>query len=125
MIVLHDFFYKSSHPRYLDKAVGMMRGVNGCGFFNHKDFETFIDLLREELKESTGGRYDKGEISLARTNGQVQIEVKGGLDYAARIDYTVVEKVFTYKAFSRERVQGWKLTPEGEIKFLLWKEDEV
>ena len=25
MIVLHDFFYKSGHPRYLDKAVGNKR----------------------------------------------------------------------------------------------------
>lgn len=124
MIVLHDFFYKSGHPRYLDKAVGMMRGVNGCGFFNHKDFETFIDLLREELKEGTGGRYEKGDISLSRTNGQIQINTKGGLEYAARICYTAVEKVFAYKAFSREKVQGWELTPGGDIKFL-WKEEET
>lgn len=119
MIVLHDFFYKSGHPRYLDKAVGMMRGVNDCGFFNHKDFETFIDLLREELKEGTGGRYEKGEVSLTRVSGQVQIETKGGFDYAARICYTVVEKVFTYKAFSRERVQACELTPDGKMKFHL------
>lgn len=124
MIVFHDFFYKSGQPRYLDKAVGMMRCVNGCGFFNHNDFETFIDLLREELKEGTGGRYEKGDISLSRTNGQIQINTKGGDGYAARICYTAVEKVFAYKAFSREQMQGWELTPGGEIKFL-WKEEKT
>jgi len=121
MIVLYSFFYKN-HPRYLDKAVGMMRGVNGCGFFNHEDFETFIGLLRQELQEGTGGRYEKGDICLFRSDGQLTIEVKRGLDYAARINYVILEKVFTYKAFSRELVQGWKLTPSGDIKFI-WKED--
>ena len=86
MIVLHDFFYKYGNPRYLDKAVGMMRCVNGCGFFNHKDFETFIDLLREELKEGTGGRYEKGDISLSRTNGQISIRREAsGMRHASAI----------------------------------------
>lgn len=122
MIVFHNFFHKS-HPRYLDKAVGMMREMDGCGFFNHKDLETFTALLRQELKEGTGGRYEKGDIALIRTSGQLQIEVKHGLDYAARIDYTVVEKAFTYKSFSRERVQAWELAPDGEMKFR-WKGGE-
>ena len=118
MIVFDNFLCKSGNPRYLDKAVGMMREMNGCGFFDHRDFDTFIDLLREELKEATGGRYQKGDIRLFKGNGQVQIVTKKGLDYAARIDYTVVEKVFTYKEYSRKRVQGWQLTPSGEVKFV-------
>lgn len=33
MIVCHSFFYKA-HPKYLNEAVNMMRGVNNCCFFS-------------------------------------------------------------------------------------------
>lgn len=124
MIVFHSFFYKK-HPKYLDRAVGMMRNMNKCCFVNHRDLDVFIKKLRETLKEDSNGRYEKREVSLCvgnissySENGQLQINVKGGLDYAARIDYIKVEKGYFYRLFSEERVLGWNFTPDGNMKFI-------
>ena len=124
MIVFHSFFYKK-HPKYLDRAVGMLRNMNNCSFVHHKDLDVFIKKLRETLKEDSDGRYEKREVSLYvgnistySGNGQLQIEVKGGLDYAARIDYIKVEKGYYYRIFSEERVLGWNFTASGEINFV-------
>lgn len=124
MIVFHSFFYKK-HPKYLDRAVGMMRDMNNCCFVNHRDLGVFIKKMRETLKEDSAGRYEKNEVSLYvgnissfNENGQLQIEVKGGLDYAARIDYINVEKGYFYRIFSEERVLGRNFTPDGEIRFV-------
>lgn len=123
MIVFHSFFYKK-HPKYLDRAVGMLRNMNNCCFVNHRDLDVFIKKLRETLTEDSDGRYEKHEVSLYvgnissySENGQLQIEVKGGLDYAARIDYIKVEKGYFYRTFSEERVLGWNFTADGEMKF--------
>ena len=125
MIVFHSFFYKK-HPKYLDRAVGMLRNMNNCCFVNHRDLDVFIKKLRETLEEDSGGRFEKREVSLYvgkissySENGQLQIEVKGGLDYAARIDYIKVEKGFLYDPFSGERMHGWNFTADGEIDFVV------
>lgn len=124
MIVFHSFFDKK-HPKYLDRTVGMMRNMNNCCFVNHRDLDVFIKKLRETLKEDSDGRYEKNEVSLYFgnissycRNGQLQINVKGGLDYAARIDYIEVEKGYFYRTFSENRVHGWNFTPDGEFKFV-------
>ena len=124
MIVFYGFFDKK-HPKYLDRTVGMMRNMNNCCFMNHRDLDVFTKKLREALMEDSGGRYEKHEVSLyvggissySRV-GQLQIEVKGGIDYAARIDFIKVEKGYFYRAFSEKRVQGWNFTPDGEMKFV-------
>ena len=124
MIVFHSFFYKK-HPKYLDRAVGMLRNMNNCSFVHHKDLDVFIKKLRDILIEDSNGRYEKREVSLYvgnistySGNGQLQIEVKGSLDYAARIDYIKVEKGYYYRIFSEERVLGWNFTASGEINFV-------
>ena len=101
MIVFHSFFDKK-HPKYLDRTVGMMRNMNNCCFVNHRDLDVFIKKLRETLKEDSDGRYEKNEVSLYVgnissycRNGLLQINVKGGLDYAARIDYVVLYPLST------------------------------
>jgi len=121
MIVCHSFFYKKS-PKYLYNAVGLMRSVNNCCFVNHGDFDSFCIKLRNALRDDTGGRFDTGDISLYRGNNQLQIEVKHGQDYAARIDFITVEKGLVVKALSAEIVTAWQFTPKGEMKFV-WKED--
>lgn len=124
MIVFFGFFDKK-HPKFLDRTVGMMRNMNGCCFVNHRDFDVFVKKLRETLKEDSDGRYEKNEVSLYvgkissySENGQLQILVKGGLDYVARIDYIKIEKGYFYRIFSEERVHGWDFTPDGEVKFI-------
>lgn len=124
MIVFHSFFYKK-HPKYLDRAVGMMRNMNSCCFMNHRDLDVFIKKLRETLKEDSDGRYEKNEVSLYAgkissysEDGELQIEFKGGLDYAARIGYMNVEKGYCYRTFSEERILCWNFTPDGEIRFV-------
>lgn len=114
MIVVHSFFSKT-HPKYLDKAVDMMRKLDGCGFFNHAYFERFVERLRAEIRESAGDR----DVSLYKGNGQLEIMTKGGLDYAARINYNNIEKVFA-ETFLDNLVQSHRLTPQGDIE-LLWK----
>ena len=116
MIVLHSFFFKA-HPKYLDKAVDMMRKLEGCGFFTHSYFEMFVERLRAEIRESAGNR----NVYLHKGNGQLQIETKGGQDYAARICFINIEKVFSVETFSGKLVQSHFLTPEGDIQFV-WKE---
>jgi len=118
MIVLHSFFSKA-HPKYLDKAVDMMRKLENCGFFTHAFFETYVQHLRSEIYESAGDR----DVSLYIGNGQLQIHTKGGQDYAARINFMNIEKVFCVETFSGKLVQSHCLTPEGDIQFV-WKEVE-
>jgi hypothetical protein len=117
MIVCHSFFYKA-HPKYLDNAVSMMREVNNCCFFSHDDFEAWVLELRNVLRETTGGRFEKNDIQLSRTNGTVQIDVKHGLDYAARIEYIIVEKALTRQLCSGKFVKQCGLEPSGDIVYL-------
>lgn len=119
MIVLHSFFSKA-HPKYLDKAVDMMRKLENCGFFTHAFFETYVQHLRSEIYESAGDR----DVSLYIGNGQLQIHTKGGQDYAARICFINIEKVFSYMSFSDKLVQSHRLTSHGDIKFV-WKEVDI
>lgn len=115
MIVLHSFFFKA-HPKYLDKAVDMMRKLEGCGFFYHPFFEMYINRLRSEIRESAGNR----DVKLLKAHGQLQIMTKGGDDYVARINFMNIEKVFT-ETFSGRLFQSHRLTPQGEI-ISVWKE---
>lgn len=116
MIVCHSFFYKA-HPKYLYEAVRMMRSVNNCCFFRHGDFDSWVVELRRVLRETTGGRFEKNDVQLSRTNGQVQIEVKHGMDYAARIDYITVEKALTQRIIGGEFVKQCRLDPEGKMVY--------
>lgn len=121
MIVLFDFFYKA-HPKYLNEAVEMMRNVNHCCFFRHGDFDSWVVELRRLLKETTGGRYEKADVQLSRTNMQIQIETKHGMDYAARISYIIVEKALTQRVIGGEFVWQYGLYPDGSI--VIHKEDD-
>ena len=118
MIVCHSFFYKA-HPKYLNEAVNMMRGVNNCCFFRHGDFDSWVVELRRLLRETTDGRFEKCDISLTRTaidgGGQVQINVKHGMDYAARICYITVKKALTQRVIGGEFVMQCRLDPEGNM----------
>ena len=116
MIVCHSFFYKA-HPKYLNEAVQMMRNVNNCCFFRHGDFDGWVIELRRRLRETAGGRFEKNDIQLLRTNGQIQIEVKHGLDYAARIDYIIVEKALTQRVIGGDIVKLCRLDPEGNMLY--------
>ena len=116
MIVCHSFFYKA-HPKYLNKAVNMMCKINNCCFFRHADFDSWVVGLRRLLQETTGGRFEKNGIQLLRTNGQIQIEVKHGLDYVAKIDYVIVEKALTQNIIGGEFVKMCRLDPEGNMVY--------
>ena len=122
MIVLHSFFYKK-HPKYLNGAVNLMRSVNNRCFVNHRDFDIFVQKIFERLQEDTDGRYEKGDVTLIRTDGQLQIEVKRGLDYAARIDFINVENGFAITAFSEKLKKVWRFMPDGEMKFE-WEDEQ-
>lgn len=121
MIVCHSFFFYKAHPKYLNEAVNMMRGVNNCCFFRHGDFDSWVVELRRLLRETTDGRYEKGDISLTRTaidgGGQVQIGVKHGMDYAARIYYITVEKALTQRVIGGEFVMQCRLDPDGSMVY--------
>lgn len=125
MIVCHSFFYKA-HPKYLNEAVNMMRGVNNCCFFRHGDFDSWVIELHRLLRETTGGRFKKGDISLIRTavdgGGRVQIYVKHGMDYAARIYYITVEKALTQRVIGGEFVMQCRLVPDCVEAELFYQE---
>lgn len=116
MIVCHSFFYKA-HPKYLNEAVGMMRRVNNCCFFRHGDFDSWVVELRRLLQETTGGRFEKNDIQLLRTSGQIQIEVKHGLDYAARINYIPVDTALTQTVIGGQFVKLCRLDPDGNMVY--------
>ena len=77
--------------------------------------------LRKVLRESTGGRFEKNDIQLLRTMNVVQIEVKHGMDYAARINYITVEKALTQRIIGGDIVKQCRLDPEGNM---VYKEKE-
>lgn len=120
MIVCHSFFYKA-HPKYLNEAVQMMRDVDNCCFFRHRDFEGWVIELRRRLRETAGGRFEKNDIRLLRTDvpggGQVQIEVKHGMDYAARIFFVIVEKALTQRVIGGDIVELGYFIPEGILVY--------
>lgn len=122
MIVFHSFFYKK-HPKYLERAVGMLRGMNNRGLVHHGDLDVFAGELRKALAEDSGGRYESHDVSLVVSKnadgsggGQLQIEVKGGLDYAARISYIVVEKSYYYELPAKKKMLAWRFLPAGGLK---------
>ncbi|MCR4602469.1 MAG: hypothetical protein K5683_02900 [Prevotella sp.] len=115
MIVLHSFISKK-YPKYLKRAVSMLRDVNDGCFTIHQDFDMFVQEIFKVLKEDSAGRYEKGEVTLSRTSGQLQINVKRGLDYAARIYFTDVRTGFCFKFFTREMVPEWHFTPVGAVR---------
>lgn len=96
MIVCHSFFCKSGYPKYLASAIGLMLMANNCVFVRRKDFDEFVAEVRKRLAEDSGGRYEKGEIMLYTRKGGVVIDVKRGLDYAARLEYISVEKEYEW-----------------------------
>ena len=114
MIVFHDFFYKA-HPHYLDRAVDMMRKINECGLILHYDLSVFINNLKILLKEDGGGRLEKGIIGLSVVEHQIQIEVKGGMDYAARICYFQLKNAKTISVDGHVS-QEWVFDPLGKLK---------
>lgn len=116
MVVCHSLFYKA-HPKYLNEAVNMMRGVENCCFFRHRDFNSWVVELHRLLRKTTGGRFEKGDIQLSRTNGRIQIEVKHGMDYAARIDYITVEKALTQHSIGEKFVKLCRLDPDGNMVY--------
>ena len=116
MIVCHSFFYKA-HPKYLNEAVQMMHDVNNCCFFRHGDFDGWVIELRRRLRETTDGRFEKNDIQLLRKSGQIQIEVKHGMDYAARIDYIIVEKALTQRVIGGDIVKQCRLDPDGSMVY--------
>ena len=116
MIVCHSFFYKV-HPKYLNEAVNMMRKINNCCFFRHDDFDSWVLELHRLLRETTDGRYEKGDIQLLRTKEVIQIEVKHGMDYAARIDYITVEKALTQQIIGGKFVKQCRLDPDGSMVY--------
>lgn len=126
MIVFHDFCYKS-YPCYLERAVGLMRQVNGCGLAMHNNLYVFVDKLKRILKEDGGGRYEKGFIGLSVTERQIQIEVKSGMDYAARIYYFPLEKSFAFTVEgnieNRKFFQIWEFDPCGQLRHVNRKVD--
>lgn len=116
MIVCHSFFYKA-HPKYLNEAVGMMRSINNCCFFRHGDFDSWVVELRRLLRETTGGRFEKDDIQLLKTGGRIQIDVKHGLDYAARIDFIIVEKAIYQQIIGGKFVKLCTLKPDGNMEY--------
>lgn len=84
MIVCHSFFSKNSLPKYLDKAVGLMQKANHMAFATTDDWMSFLKVLRRSLEEVNGAA--RG-LRLSVNASQIQIVTKGGLDYAARLDY--------------------------------------
>ena len=99
----------------------MMRNVNNCCFFHHGDFDGWVIKLRKRLRETTGGRFEKNDIQLLRTNvpggGQVQIEVKHGMDYAARICFVIVEKALTQRVIGGDIVKQCRLDSDGSMVY--------
>ena len=115
MIVFCDFFYKA-HPHYLDRAVDLMRKVNECGLIIHDNLGTFINKLKDILKEDGGDRYKKGVIGLSVAKHQIQIEVKGGMDYAARICYFELEKGLGFSVDQKRLIQVLEFDSAGQLR---------
>lgn len=116
MIVCHSFFYKA-HPKYLDDAINMMQSINNCCFFYHDEFESWVIKLKEKLRETTGGRFEKDDIQLQKTSGRVQIDIKHGQDYSARIDFIIVEKAISQHIISGDFYTLCKFHPNGTQEY--------
>ena len=93
MIVCDSFFSKNGQPKYLDKAVGLMRVANHMAFATQADWQQFLKVLRRTLDEA--GATARG-ARLSLTDGQLQITTKGGLDYAARLEYFKLKSVLKW-----------------------------
>lgn len=112
MIVCHSFFEKK-HPKYLDEAIDMMLSVSNSCFIRHEEFFDWVSELKRILKETTGGRFEKDEIQLSRTVGRIQINIKNGQDYVARIDYISIRYGYSRRYSDGKFVRRFKFHSNG------------
>ena len=93
MIVCHSFFSKNSLPKYLDKAVDLMRKANHNAFATPDDWQSFLKVLRRSLEEVNGAA--RGwQIYLG--SGQLSINKKMSEDYAARLSYFTLKDLLMW-----------------------------
>ena len=85
---------------------------------DHKELDVFIESLKVILKADGGGRYERRDISLCVVPGQIQIEVKRGMDYAARISLIYVEKALEIGRVSSDVVVVKEFTQSGETRYV-------
>ena len=116
MIVCHSFFEKK-HPKYLDEAIDMMLSVSNSCFIRHDDFFAWVLELRRILKETTGGRFEKKEIQLSITVGRIQINIKNGQDYVARMDYISIRYGYARRYSDGKFVRPFKFHSNGGLSF--------
>lgn len=100
---------------------------DSCGFVSLMNMDitetaALASMIRGAgLRETTGGRFEKNDIQLLRTDvpggGSVQIEVKHGLDYAARISFVIVEKALTQRVIGGDIVKQCRLDPNGSMVY--------
>lgn len=51
MIFCCDFWERNQHPKFYDKTVSMMKGMDGHAFLSEKDFDTFYHRLVKRIEK--------------------------------------------------------------------------
>lgn len=51
MIFCCDFWERNQHPKFYDKTVSMMKGMNGSAFLSEEDFDIFYHRLEKRIEK--------------------------------------------------------------------------
>ena len=99
MIFCCDFWERLQHPKFYDKTVSMMKGMNGSAFLSEEDFDTFYHRLskRVEKDRPKGHTAHVGRTAFEDT-GRAQIFLETGkssMDIACLYVYRI-KKIKTY-----------------------------
>lgn len=99
MIFCCDFWERNQHPKFYDKTVSMMKGMNGHAFLSEEDFDTFYHRLDKRIEKDR----PKGHTAhLSRTafgiSDKSQIYLVSGRDETdiARLYVPRIKKIKTY-----------------------------
>ncbi len=99
MIFCCDFWERNQHPKFYDKTVSMMKGMDGRAFLSEEDFDTFYHRLVKRIEKDR----PKGHAAhLSRTafgnSDKSQIFLVSGMDETdiARLYVHRIKKIKTY-----------------------------
>lgn len=99
MIFCCDFWERNQHPKFYDKTVSMMKGMNGSAFLSEEDFDTFYHRLDKRIEKDRPKGHAAHMFRIAYdAAGRSSIYLVSGRDETdiARLYVHRIKKIKTY-----------------------------
>lgn len=98
MIFCCDFWERNQHPKFYDKTVSMMKGMDGRAFLSEEDFDTFYHRLVKRIEKDRPKGHTAHLSRTAWTPAKSQIFLVSGRDETdiARLYVHRIKRIKTY-----------------------------